>query len=48
MATGSKDGRSYSDPSYGSIKTLTFGVVTAGTRATAIVGGFNPMNPLSR
>lgn len=47
MATGSKGGRSYSDPSYGSIKTLTFGVVTAGTRATAIVAGFNPMNPIT-
>lgn len=47
MATGSKGGRSYSDPSYGSIKTLTFGVVTAGTRATAIVDGFLPMNPIT-
>jgi len=47
MATGSKGGRSYSDQSYGSIKTLTFGVVTAGTRATAIVAGFNPMNPIT-
>jgi len=47
MATGSKGGRSYSDPSYGSIKTVTFGVVTAGTRATAIVDGFKPMNPIT-
>jgi hypothetical protein len=47
MATGSKGGRSYSDPSYGSIKTLSFGVVTAGTRATAIVDGFTPMNPIT-
>lgn len=47
MATGSKGGRSYSDASYGSIKTLTMGVVTAGTRATAIVEGFAPMNPIT-
>lgn len=47
MATGSKGGRSYSDPSYGSVKTLTFGVVTAGTRATAIVDGFTAMNPIT-
>lgn len=47
MATGSKGGRSYSDQSYGSIKTLTFGVVTAGTRATAIVDGFVAMNPIT-
>lgn len=39
-------GRSYSDPSYGSVKTLTFGVVTAGTRATAIVDGFTAMVPI--
>lgn len=47
MATGSKGGRSYSDPSYGSVKTVTFGVVTAGTRATAIVDSFSPMNPIT-
>lgn len=47
MATGSKGGRSYSDQSYGSIKTLTFGVVTAGTRATAIVDSFVAMNPIT-
>jgi hypothetical protein len=47
MATGSKGGRSYSDQSYGSVKTLTFGVVTAGTRATAIVDGFTAMNPIT-
>ena len=47
MATGSKGGRSYSDPSYGSIKTFTFGVVTAGTRATAIVDQYVPMNPIT-
>jgi hypothetical protein len=43
----SKGGRSYSDQSYGSTKTLTFGVVTAGTRATAIVDGFVAMNPIT-
>ena len=47
MATGSKGGRSYSDPSYGSIKTFTFGVVAAGTRATAIVDGLTAMNPIT-
>ena len=43
----SKGGRSYSDQSYGSVKTLTFGVVTAGTRATAIVDSFVAMNPIT-
>jgi len=47
MATGSKGGRSYSDQSYGSIKSLTFGVVTAGTRATGIVDSFVAMNPIT-
>lgn len=47
MATGSKGGRSYSDPSYGSVKSFTFGVVTAGTRATAVVDSFSPMNPIT-
>ena len=47
MATGSKGGRSYSDSSYGSIKYMTLGVVTAGTRATAIVDGFTAMNPIT-
>lgn len=47
MATSSKGGRSYSDQSYGSVKTITFGVVTAGTRATAIVDAFSPMNPIT-
>ena len=42
----SQGGRSYSDQSYGSVKTLTFGVVTAGTRATAIVDGFTAMVPI--
>jgi len=44
---GSKGGRSYSDQSYGSVKTLTFGVVTAGTRATAIVDNQIPMIPIT-
>ena len=43
----SKGGRSYSDQSYGSVKTLTFGVVAAGTRATAIVDQFVPMGPIT-
>ena len=48
MATGSKGGRSYSDPSYGSIKVQQFPFVgTAGTRATAIVSVINPMNPIT-
>ena len=47
MATGSKGGRSYSDQSYGSVKTLTFGVVTAGTRATAVVDSLTAMNPIT-
>jgi hypothetical protein len=38
MANISKGGRSYSDPSYGSVKqTEPFTGVTAGTRATALV-----------
>jgi len=48
MATGSKSGRSYSDPSYGSVKTDRFALTaTAGTRATAIVSTITPMNPIS-
>ena len=43
----SKGGRSYSDQSYGSIKTLTFGVVTAGTRATAVVDSFVAQTPIT-
>lgn len=43
----SQGGRSYSDQSYGSTKTLNFGIVTAGTRATAIVDGFIPMTPIT-
>lgn len=47
MATGSKGGRSYSDPSYGSVKTYSFPALTAGTRATAIAQVWNPMNPIT-
>ena len=47
MATSSKGGRSYSDPSYGSVKTLHLGPYTAGTRATALVDSFSPMNPIT-
>lgn len=47
MATGSKGGRSYSDPSYGSIKCLTLWQGSTGTRATAIVSRFTTMNPIS-
>lgn len=47
MPTSSKGGRSYSDQSYGSIKTLTFGVVAAGTRATALVDRYVAMNPIT-
>jgi len=43
----SKGGRSYSDPSYGSIRVKTFGPYTAGTRATAIVDNWKPMNPIT-
>jgi len=43
----SKGGRSYSDPSYGSIKTKTFGPYTAGTRATIIVDNWKPQNPIT-
>lgn len=42
----SKGGRTYSDPSYGSVKSLIFGPYTAGTRATAIVGQITAMNPI--
>lgn len=47
MATGSKGGRSYSDQSYGSMKTLTIWQGSAGTRATALVSRFTPMNPIT-
>jgi len=47
MTTASKGGRTYSDPSYGSVKTFSFTQVTAGTRATAIVDIFRPMNPIT-
>lgn len=47
MATSSPGGRSYSDPSYGSIKTMHLGPYTAGTRATIIVDQFKAMNPIT-
>ncbi len=47
MATGAKGARSYSDPSYGSVKMKTFGPYTAGTRATAVVDRWVPMNPVA-
>ena len=47
MGTSSKGGRSYSDPSYGSVKTIELGPHTAGTRATAIVDSWSPMNPVT-
>lgn len=42
----SKGGRTYSDPSYGSVKSMVLGPYTAGTRATAIVGQVTAMNPI--
>ena len=47
MATGSKGGRSYSDQSYGSMKTVTIWQGSAGTRATALLASHVPMNPIS-
>lgn len=48
MTTASKGGRSYSDPSYGSVKNMTpYSVVTAGTRATALVDSVKTMNPIT-
>lgn len=47
MATGSKGGRSYSDPSYGSMKTITLVAGSAGTRATELVSRHVFMNPVS-
>lgn len=48
MATGSKGGRSYSDPSYGSVKMTQFNWAgTCGTRGTAILSTWNPLNPIS-
>jgi len=49
MATGSKGGRTYSDPSYGSVKTMQFAFIgTAGTRATGtIIDTIKPMNPIT-
>lgn len=42
----SQGGRSYSDPSYGSVKTMELGPFTAGTRATAIAAGVKVMNSI--
>jgi len=47
MGTASKGGRTYSDPTYGSVKTITLGPITAGTRATVVVSQWMPMNPVS-
>lgn len=47
MGTSSKGGRSYSDDSYGSVKSMVLGPYTAGTRATAIVEGVTAMNPIT-
>ena len=48
MATGSKGGRTYSDPSYGSVKTAAIQWTgTFGTRATALIANWVPMNPIS-
>ena len=47
MATGSKGGRSYSDQSYGSMKTVTIWQGSAGTRPTANIASHVPMNPIS-
>jgi len=43
----SRGGRSYSDPSYGSIKQLSYLERTAGTRATALVESVKAMNPIT-
>ena len=49
MAANSKGGRSYSDPSYGSVKSLEPFVpgITAGTRATALVDSLKVLNPIT-
>ena len=48
MATGSKSGRSYSDQSYGSMKVAQFAFTgSGGTRPTAVVSTFTPMNPIT-
>lgn len=46
---GSKGGRSYSDQSYGSVKSAEpfAGNITAGTRATALVDSYKVMNPIT-
>jgi hypothetical protein len=47
MATSSKGGRSYSDPSYGAVRALKYDTYTAGTRATALVESMKVMNPIT-
>lgn len=42
----SQGGRSYSDPSYGSVKSFQLGPFTAGTRATALVSSIKSINPI--
>jgi hypothetical protein len=47
MATVSKGGRSYSDPSYGSVKAVTLGPITAGTRPTEVAFTFKTITPIT-
>jgi hypothetical protein len=47
MGTSSKGGRTYSDPSYGSIKQFEFSTLTTGTRGSALVQTWTPMNPVT-
>ena len=43
----SKGGRSYSDPSYGSHKQITFGLYSCGTRSAAILESIVVTTPIS-
>lgn len=48
MTTQSKGGRSYSDPTYGSVKTMKFSFAgSTGTRTTAVISTIKPMTPIS-
>ena len=47
MGTASKGGRTYSDPSYGSIKTFEFSTLATGTRGAALVQSWRPLNPVT-
>ena len=47
MVTSSKGGRSYSDPSYGSVKVFSFSTLVTGTRGAALVQTWEPMNPVT-